>query len=50
MPFRAMSEILEPELLVLKSEPMSEVGLHDGAGAGWEGAFDKLEASLVPSA
>jgi uncharacterized protein YndB with AHSA1/START domain len=73
-------EVVEPELLVLKSEPMPEVGLHHGtvarielqeeagktrmtlsdgpyteeggkgAGAGWEGAFDKLEALLVPSA
>ena len=73
-------ELLEPELLVLKSEPMPEVGLHHstltrvelreeagktrmtltdgpyteeggrGAGAGWEGAFDKLEALLAPSA
>jgi uncharacterized protein YndB with AHSA1/START domain len=73
-------ELVEPELLVLKSEPMPEVGLHHGtlarielqeeagktrltltdgpyteeggrgAGAGWEGAFDKLEALLVPSA
>jgi uncharacterized protein YndB with AHSA1/START domain len=72
-------EFVEPELLVLKSEPMPEVGLHQGtiarielqqeagktrltltdgpytedgargAGAGWEGAFDKLEALLVPS-
>jgi uncharacterized protein YndB with AHSA1/START domain len=72
-------EVVEPELLVLKSEPMPEVGLHQGtiariefqeeagktrltlkdgpytedgargAGAGWEGAFDKLEALLVPS-
>jgi uncharacterized protein YndB with AHSA1/START domain len=71
--------LVEPELLVLKSEPMPEVGLHhatltrieleeeagktrmtltDGpypeeggrrAGAGWEAAFDKLEALLVPS-
>jgi uncharacterized protein YndB with AHSA1/START domain len=69
-------ELAEPELLVLKSEPMPEVGLHHGtvarvelqeeagktrmtltdgpyteeggrgAGAGWEGAFDKLEALL----
>jgi uncharacterized protein YndB with AHSA1/START domain len=69
-------EFAEPELLVLKSEPMPEVGLHHGtvarielreeagktrmtltdgpytedgargAGAGWEGAFDKLEALL----
>ncbi len=73
-------ELVEPELLVLKSEPMPEVGLHHGtiarielqeeaggtrmtltdgpyteaggrgAGAGWEGAFDKLEALFVPSA
>jgi uncharacterized protein YndB with AHSA1/START domain len=72
-------EFVEPELLVLKSEPMPEIGLHQGtiarielkddagrtrltltdgpytedgargAGAGWEGAFDKLEALLVPS-
>jgi uncharacterized protein YndB with AHSA1/START domain len=72
-------EFVEPELLVLKSEPMPEVGLHQGtvarielqeeagktrmtltdgpyteegargAGAGWEGAFDKLEASLSES-
>jgi uncharacterized protein YndB with AHSA1/START domain len=73
-------ELVEPELLVLKSEPMPEVGLHHGtvarielreeagktritltdgpytqeggrgAGAGWESAFDKLEALLIPSA
>jgi uncharacterized protein YndB with AHSA1/START domain len=73
-------EFVEPELLVLKSEPMPEVGFHHGtvarielheeggktrmtltdgpyteeggrgAGAGWEGAFDKLEALLVPPA
>jgi uncharacterized protein YndB with AHSA1/START domain len=73
-------EFSEPDLLVLKSEPVPEVGLHHGtvarielqeeggktrmtltdgpytpdgargAGAGWEGAFDKLEALLVPSA
>jgi uncharacterized protein YndB with AHSA1/START domain len=72
-------EFVEPELLVLKSEPMPEVGLHQGtiarielqqeagktrltltdgpytedgargAGAGWEGAFDKLEALVAPS-
>jgi uncharacterized protein YndB with AHSA1/START domain len=72
-------EFLEPELLVLKSEPMPEFGLQHGtvarielqeeggrtrmtltdgpyteegargAGAGWEGAFDKLEALLVRS-
>lgn len=72
-------EFVEPELLVLKSEPMPDVGLHhgtiariefhdegdktrmtltdgpytedgaQGAGWGWEGAFDKLEALLVPS-
>ncbi len=72
-------ELVEPELLVLKSEPMPEAGhghpivarielqendgktrmtLTDGpypedvgrgAGAGWEGAFDKLDALLVPS-
>jgi uncharacterized protein YndB with AHSA1/START domain len=72
-------EFLEPELLVLKSDPMPEVGLQRGtvarmelqeeagrtrmtltdgpyteeaargAGAGWEGAFDKLEALLVRS-
>lgn len=70
-------ELVEPELLVLRSGPMPEVGLHHptvtrielheeggrtrmtltdgpyteeggrGAGAGWEGAFDKLEALLV---
>jgi uncharacterized protein YndB with AHSA1/START domain len=70
-------EFREPELLVLKSEPMPEVGLHHGtvarielqeeagktrmtltdgpytedgargASAGWDGAFDKLEALLV---
>jgi uncharacterized protein YndB with AHSA1/START domain len=69
-------EFVEPELLVLKSEPMPQVGLHHGtvarielqeeagktrmtltdgpytqdgargAGAGWEGAFDKLETLL----
>jgi len=73
-------ELVEPELLVLKSEPMPEVGLHHGtvarieleeeagktrmtltdgpyteeggrgAGAGWESAFDKLEALVVPAA
>jgi uncharacterized protein YndB with AHSA1/START domain len=73
-------EFAEPELLVLRSEPMPEVGLHHGtvarielrdeqgktrmtltdgpytpqgargAGSGWEGAFDKLEASLARSA
>jgi uncharacterized protein YndB with AHSA1/START domain len=73
-------EFIEPELLVLKSEPMPEVGLQHatvarielqeeagktrmtltdgpyaqehgrGAGAGWEGAFDKLEALLVTEA
>jgi uncharacterized protein YndB with AHSA1/START domain len=67
----------EPELLLLRSEPMPDVGLHHGtlarieledqdgktrmtltdgpytvdggrgAGAGWEGAFDKLEALLA---
>lgn len=72
-------EFVEPELLVLKSEPVPEVGLHQGtiarielqedagktrltltdgpyteegargAGAGWEGAFDKLESLLVRS-
>ena len=72
-------DFVEPELLVLKSEPMPEVGLHHGtvariefeddggktrmtltdgpyteegargAGWGWEGALDKLEASLAPS-
>jgi uncharacterized protein YndB with AHSA1/START domain len=72
-------ELVEPELLVLKSAPMPEVGLHhptvarielqehgdktrmtltdgpytveggQGAGAGWENAFDKLEALLLPS-
>jgi uncharacterized protein YndB with AHSA1/START domain len=70
-------EFLEPELLVLKSDPLPEVGLMQGtvarielqeeagrtrmtltdgpyteqgargAGAGWEGAFDKLEALLL---
>ena len=69
-------EVSEPELLVLRSEPNPQVGLHQGtvarielqeeggktrmtltdgpytkdgargAGGGWEGAFDKLEASL----
>ena len=69
-------ELVEPELLVLKSEPMPEAGLHEGtiarvelredagkthmtltdgpyptaaaqgAGAGWEAAFDKLETLL----
>jgi uncharacterized protein YndB with AHSA1/START domain len=73
-------ELVEPELLVLRSEPMPEVGLHHatvarielqdedgktrltltdgpytdeggrGAGAGWEGAFDKLEALLTLAA
>lgn len=73
-------ELVEPELLVLRSEPMPEVGLHHatvarvefqdeggktrmtltdgpyteeggrGAGSGWEGAFDKLEALLTPAA
>jgi uncharacterized protein YndB with AHSA1/START domain len=72
-------ELVEPELLVLRSEPMPEMGLHHptvarvelqdegsktrmtltdgpyteeggrGAGAGWEGAFYKLEALIVPS-
>jgi uncharacterized protein YndB with AHSA1/START domain len=72
-------ELVEPELLVLKSEPMPQVGLLEGtlarielkedagktrmtltdgpypeegaqgAGAGWEGAFDKLEALLARS-
>ena len=72
-------ELVEPALLVLKSAPMPEVGLHhptvarielqehggktrmtltdgpytvgggQGAGAGWENAFDKLEATLAPS-
>lgn len=72
-------EFVKPDLLVLKSEPMPEVGLHHGtvariefaeedgktrmtltdgpyteegargAGAGWEGAFDKLGA-LIESA
>jgi uncharacterized protein YndB with AHSA1/START domain len=70
-------ELVEPELLVLRSLPMPEVGLdhatlarielHEeaggtrmiltdgpyaersarGAGAGWEGAFDKLEALVL---
>jgi uncharacterized protein YndB with AHSA1/START domain len=70
-------ELEEPELLVLRSEPMPEVGLHHGtvarielsdeggrtrmtltdgpytpdgglgASAGWEGAFDKMEALLA---
>jgi uncharacterized protein YndB with AHSA1/START domain len=70
-------EFTEPDLLVLRSEPMPEVGLHHGtvarieledhdgktrmtltdgpytvdggrgAGAGWEGAFDKMEALLA---
>jgi uncharacterized protein YndB with AHSA1/START domain len=70
----------EPELLVLRSEPMPDFGLHHGtvarielsdengktrmtltdgpyavdagrgAGAGWEGAFDKMEALLAGSA
>lgn len=70
-------EVSEPELLVLRSEPNPQVGLHRGtvarielqeeggktrmtltdgpytedgargAGGGWEGAFDKLEASLT---
>jgi uncharacterized protein YndB with AHSA1/START domain len=74
-----ITELVEPELLVLKSEPMPEVGLHhstvarielqedggrtrltltdgpyteeggQGAGAGWQGAFDKLEALLAAS-
>lgn len=73
-------ELVEPELLVIRSEPMPQVGLphstvtrielHDeggktrmtltdgpypeehgrGAGAGWEGAFDKLQALLAASA
>ena len=73
-------EFVEPELLVLRHEPMPEVGLHHatvarielqdedgktritltdgpytkeggrGAGAGWEGAFDKLEALLALTA
>jgi uncharacterized protein YndB with AHSA1/START domain len=72
-------EFVEPELLVLKSEPMPQVGLDQGtvarieleeedgktrmtltdgpyteeggrgAGAGWEGAFDKMEAVLAES-
>jgi uncharacterized protein YndB with AHSA1/START domain len=72
-------EFVEPELLVLKHEPMPEVGLFNptiarielreeagktrmtltdgpytedggrGAGAGWQAAFDKLEALLVPT-
>jgi uncharacterized protein YndB with AHSA1/START domain len=74
-------ELVEPELLVLKSEPMPDLGLHHGtvarieleegedgktrmtltdgpytedgargAGRGWDGAFDKLEALLARSA
>jgi uncharacterized protein YndB with AHSA1/START domain len=69
-------ELVEPSLLVLKSEPMPEVGMPhstvtrielqdeggrtrmsltdgpypeaaaEGASAGWQGAFDKLEALL----
>jgi uncharacterized protein YndB with AHSA1/START domain len=72
-------ELVEPELLVLKSEPMPEVGLNhstltrielqeedgktrmtlvdgpypveggEGAAAGWEASFDKLDASLARS-
>lgn len=72
-------ELREPELLVLKAEPMPEVGLHhstvtrvelqeedgkthmtltdgpyteeggNGAAAGWETSFDKLEALLLAS-
>jgi uncharacterized protein YndB with AHSA1/START domain len=72
-------DFAKPELLVLRSEPMPEVGLHHGtvarveleeegvktrmtltdgpyteegargAGWGWEGAFDKLEALLAAS-
>ena len=67
-------ELVEPELLVLRSDPMPDVGMHDGtvvrvelhdhgektrmtltdgplppemrdhAGAGWNAAFDKIEA------
>jgi uncharacterized protein YndB with AHSA1/START domain len=70
-------ELVEPSLLVLRSEPRPEVGLHQGtvarieleelggktrltitdgpytdeggrhAGAGWEQAFDKLEALVA---
>jgi uncharacterized protein YndB with AHSA1/START domain len=72
-------ELVEPELLVLRSEPMPEVGLYhhtftrielqedggktrlkltdgpypeeggQGAAAGWEGSFDKLESLLGES-
>jgi uncharacterized protein YndB with AHSA1/START domain len=75
-----ISELAEPELLVLKSDPMPQVGLDhptftrielkeadgqtrmtltDGpfpapggqhAAAGWEHAFDKLEALFAPAA